>query len=109
MRGACLIGTRFDNAMLHYIGFDRADVMWTSFRNADLYGAKLKHAICIDLAYYDKKTVLPDSMPTTSYPKGDLNGKPVYDKYWSPDVKMERYTNPVYISKDGKEKFWEPN
>jgi len=42
--------------------------------------------------------VLPDAQPIGK----DNEGNPIYDKYWTPDTDMQRYTDPDHPE------FWEP-
>ena len=47
---------------------------------------------------FDERTVLPDA-EHTGY---DANYNRVYDKYWTPDTDMTRYTDPNHVD------YWQP-
>lgn len=71
-----------------------ANLQGAHLHNVNLVGAKLKGT------RFDEKTILPDSVRKS---KGrDADGRYFYDKYWSPDVDMTRYTNPEHPD------FWQP-
>jgi hypothetical protein len=55
---------------------------------------------------FDEKTVLPDAInlkDDNDEALQDEEGNLIYDKYWTVETDMTRYTNPEHPD------FWEPN
>lgn len=112
-----LYRTNLSGAILRHV-----DLSWTDMWDADLRGAKLNYAILneaelhganlsravlrqadlsgaqLDTTIFSRETVMPDAQRVSK----DENGNPVYDKYWTPDADMSRYTNPNHPD------FWQP-
>lgn len=93
------------DTFLHRATLDHTSLFNTDFRHAALGNVSLRHAKYIETAHFDEHTILPDALPIK-----DENGKTiqnevghyVYDKYWTPDVDMTRYTDPNHPD------FWQP-
>lgn len=99
MSFAYLVGT--DMRKVYLIGATLCDAY---LNRADLREAALRDAQ-LDNAEFDEKTVLPDAKvkrDDSGNPVKDADGHDVYDKYWTPDTDMSRYTNPDHPD------FWEP-
>jgi len=111
---ANLSGTRLRRAVLSETNLYRANLQMAYMISANLAGADMQNANLLGAhlhdvnlvgaklkgARFDEKTILPDS---TRKSKGrDADGRYFYDKYWSPDVDMTRYTNPEHPD------FWQP-
>jgi len=93
------------DTFLHRATLDNTSLFDTDFRQAVLWNASLRGAKYIETARFDEQTALPDAMP-----RKDENGRNVmndagrfvFDKYWTPDIDMTRYTNPEHPD------FWQP-
>ena len=81
LRDAVLLRANMSNARLTYVDFTGANLKDAILSGADLTGA-----------FFDEKTVLPDANPTGR----DADGKLIFDKHWSADTDMTRYTNPAH-------------
>jgi hypothetical protein len=97
LRGANLQGVDLNQANLQatYVveaNLQRAKLLGANLKGADLRGANLQGA---DLrgVKFDEKTVLPDAQEI--YHR--------YDKYWTPETDMSRYTDPNHPD------FWQPD
>ena len=88
LQDAILAGADLQNANLLYVNLSGAILM-----NANLIGVDLR------FAHFDKKTILPDA----KFKGKDDKGNQIYDKYWTPETDMTRYTDPNHPD------FWQPN
>ncbi len=98
LQGTILYNTNLQQAKLWQTDLQeavlyRANLCGTELFKANLKGAKLEYAT------FDGTTVLPDA----KYIKLDDNGKAIYDKYWTPETDMSRYTDPDHPE------FWQPD
>lgn len=85
---------------------EKADLWSTNLREANLRGTNLRSAN-LENTKFDKKTVLPDATYQGKDEGGnylrDENGNYIYNKYWTPETDMSRYTDPNHPD------FWEPD
>jgi hypothetical protein len=89
------------DANLQHAGLFNANL-----QHANLSGANLQHAQNIKTVQFDEKTVLPDAILLTDeygFAKRDEDDNPLYDKYWTTETDMTRYTHPEHPD------FWEPD
>lgn len=124
-----LKGVNFVDANLENANLAKANLEGADLRNANLINANLAHANLLDanLALanlkgvflgganlkgtdlwevdFDKMTVLPDA----DFVGLDHFKRDIYDKYWTPETDMSRYTNPNHKDKDGNPDFWQPD
>lgn len=102
LRGTDLRVADFSAAMLEHADLTHANLASAELWNSNLRGANLSnaslHLANLDEARFDTKTVLPDAI---SVGRTDDN-EVIYDKYWSQETDMTRYTDPVH------DDFWEP-
>ncbi len=94
------------DSFLHRAVLTGTSLYGTDLRKAVLWNAQLRGAKYIETVIFNEQTVLPDAKPL--YDQGgkhriNAEGHYIYDKYWSPDVDMTRYTDPNHPD------FWEPN
>jgi uncharacterized protein YjbI with pentapeptide repeats len=82
LEGADLTGTNLQGAVLYNVNLQSADLY-----NVNLQGADLRGVI------FDEKIVLPDAQENYH----------LYDKYWTPETDMRRYTDPNHPD------FWQPD
>ncbi|MEL6149642.1 MAG: pentapeptide repeat-containing protein, partial [Chloroflexota bacterium] len=92
LRGADLRNVRLRYTNMEGAYVDSADLRGTDLQHANLSGARLKDAM------FDEGTVLPDARGMGR----DERGEPIYDRYWTPDTDMTRYTDPNHPE------FWQP-
>ncbi len=112
MRGAELDHVDFQEADLHGADLERARLSKSSFRDTNLARANLKRVSFrgvfmvnanltganLSGASFDNATILPDA-EFVGFSEGR---QALYDKYWTSDTDMTRYTDPNYIH------FWQP-
>ena len=89
---ATLEGADLENANLEEVNLGGANLQGANLRYANLRGASLIETV------FDNKVLLPDAIVVGS----DDKGNNFFDKYWTPDTDMTRYTNPKHPG------FWEP-
>ncbi len=93
------------DTFLHRATLDHTSLFNTDFRQAALGNVSLRSAKYIETAHFDERTILPDALPIKDESgqtiKNDI-GHYVYDKYWTPDTDMTRYTDPTHPD------FWQP-
>ena len=118
LEGAMFFSTRlqeaeFVNAYLYDANFYMANLQRANFNGANLYGADLSFAslkgaflgdACLINAIlantlYDEMTILPDAVEIGFKKDGSF----LYDKHWTPETDMSRYTDPNHPD------FWEPD
>lgn len=104
-QGACLARTNLRGANLCLANLDNTVLSYANLEEVNLSGSNLKGAI-IDYAKFNEKTVLPDANLTQ---EKDSNDNAIYNKYWTPDIDMRRYTDPYHKDKDGELDFWQPH
>ncbi|MEM9951660.1 MAG: pentapeptide repeat-containing protein [Chloroflexota bacterium] len=108
LENANLSGAQLENAELFGAQLENAELFGAQLENAKLFGARLKNANLwiaplrgakdITDAQFNEQTVLPDA----EHIGYDDDRKPIYDKYWTPETDMTRYTDPNHPD------FWEP-
>jgi uncharacterized protein YjbI with pentapeptide repeats len=100
-------------ADLHGVQMERADLSKTllrdtNFARANLKGANLRGARMMNAnltganlsgTRFDETTILPDAI----WLRFDTDRNPIFDKYWTPETDMTRYTNPNHPD------FWQPD
>ena len=94
MRDANLFGANLASADLSLADLQRSDLNYVDLRKTNLAGTNLRETK-ISNAVFDENTVLPDA-------KLDTIQKEQYDKYWTPETDMTRYTDPHHPD------FWQP-
>ena len=113
---ASLFRANLEQANLQYARLQEAD-LWeanlhgTNLMSANLQGAFLRAANLrgvegIETARFDEKTVLPDAesiRDENDHFMQDDAGNFIWDKYWTPETDMTRYTDPNHPD------FWEPD
>jgi len=96
LSGADLFNAWLRNANLTHANLTHANLSGCNLRHANLSGAILLGAdmtfAAIEGVQYSTSTVLPDAR---SRGKGK-DGYIAYDRYWTPDTDMSRYTNPAH-------------
>ena len=93
------------DSFLHRAILDYSSLFNTDFRQAALGSASFRGAKYIETAHFDEHTILPDALPLKDAEGKTLQnqlGHYVYDKYWTPDTDMTRYTDPTHPD------FWQP-
>lgn len=100
LREATLHRTNLEKAFLWGADLEDANLQSANLCGANLMLANLKHA---DLKYakFDERTILPDSNIVVTSPEARILTHDDYDKYWTPDTDMTRYTDPNHPD------FWE--
>lgn len=84
---------------LHRANLSHASMFGTDLRGAVLWNANLRQVKHLDKATFDETTVLPDARPlqddegNTRY---DDAGRVIFNKHWSPNIDMRRYTDPQH-------------
>lgn len=79
-----------ENADCRKVNFTSADLRRANLKGTDLRGANLRGAMLRD-AEFDQWTILPDAVVIA-----DDGFDEEYDKLWTPDTDMSRYTNPKH-------------
>jgi uncharacterized protein YjbI with pentapeptide repeats len=103
--GAFLLGTNLQGADLSAANLEGVLLSQANLKGANLLLTNLKDAELLQLEY-DEMTVLPDANYIISDNHNvlrDEHGKFMYDKYWSPETDMTRYTDPEHPD------FWQPD
>jgi uncharacterized protein YjbI with pentapeptide repeats len=95
---ANLSGANLEEANLREVNMEGANLYHANLIGAGLRGANLKGANLSHVTF-DEKTLLPDA----KYQGMDESWQPIYDKYWTPDTDMTRYTDPNHPD------FWQPD
>lgn len=93
------------DSFLHRATLQYTSLYGTDLRKAVLWDASLRGAKYIETVIFDEETILPDAQPVRDEDgKHRINDKGhyIYDKYWTPDTDMTRYTDPKHPD------FWEP-
>jgi len=104
LSGTNLEGANLSGANLRRANLEKANLCATNLEGAhllgaNLAGANLSGASINDTTKLDETTALPDTK-VIGY---DRDRKPIYDKYWTPDTDMSRYTDPNHPD------FWQPD
>jgi uncharacterized protein YjbI with pentapeptide repeats len=97
LHGAYMQRATLSKALLRDTNLAKANLEGASLDSAKMINANLTDAN-VTGAYFDKNTILPDAQ----FLRFGDNGYPIYDKYWTPDTDMARYTNPNHPE------FWQP-
>jgi len=93
------------DTFLHRAVLDYTSLFNTNFCHAALGNVSLRGAKYIETAHFDEHTILPDALPIKDDEGKNIQnevGHYVYDKYWTPDTDMTRYTDPTHPD------FWQP-
>lgn len=96
LRSANLFKSNLQGAALLSANLQGANLRKANLQGAKLQGANLVEAHLTD-AEFDENTILPDAERVFA------NEKRPYNKYWTPDTDMARYTDPEHPD------FWQPN
>ena len=109
MQQADLRGANLHKAKLNEANFEQANFAAANLREAEigsvnlrrtnLWNVNLRDAKYVEVAHFDEQTILPDA----KYVGKNEGGNIIFDKYWTTDTDMTRYTNPEHPD------FWEPN
>jgi hypothetical protein len=97
LAGSNLQGAKLGGANLQGAWLNDVILRGVHLREANLEGARLKNA------KFDEKTVLPDAEIINN---DAFN--PTFDKYWTPDTDMRRYTDPNHVDENGNPDFYKP-
>jgi uncharacterized protein YjbI with pentapeptide repeats len=95
-----------EQSNLQTANLQKASLWMANLQGANLMGVNLRSVVEIEAAMFDEKTVLPDAQPIEDESGNNLvdeNGTNIYDKYWTPQTDMRRYTDPQHPD------FWEPD
>jgi len=98
LQKAYLWGANLQDAYLWRANLQDATLVGANLQDAYLWRANLQDATLVG-AMFSETTVLPDS----KYVGEDENGHWIFDKYWTPDTDMSRYTDPNHPD------FWQPD
>lgn len=96
LKHARILNTNLQDADLAYSNLEDCYMVLANLKGANLYAANLRSADIAD-AQFSEQTVLPDAKNIGSIIH------PEYDKYWTPETDMSRYTDPNHPD------FWEPD
>jgi len=97
LSGSNLLGANLSRANLRSANLSGAKLRDVNLSGADLRRANLEGAIINKTTNLDKATILPDANDIGDW----LN--PKFDKHWTPDTDMSRYTDPNHPD------FWQPD
>jgi hypothetical protein len=98
---AFLLEADLQAANLHVANLQKAYLRRANLQGANLEGAKLQGAnlykanlrdATLQSALFDETTVLPDA----NYVGRDEGSNPIFDKHWTPETDMRRYTDPQH-------------
>lgn len=95
LRHAHLKDAILENTYFRSANLEGADLSFTRLRGTIFMGANLRDAKL--MARFDAATVLPDAK-WIGKPQREL----IFDKYWTPETDMSRYTDPAHPD------FWQP-
>lgn len=102
---ATMNNASLQHAYCEYTNFHHASLTKANMKAATLYRANLRDAK-LDEAQFDEKTILPDAERIQNE-SGELlkdeTGDYLYDKHWTPQTDMRRYTDPEHPD------FWQPD
>lgn len=102
LQRADLYRTNLQNANLQSCNLEGANLISAKLENADLSAANLKGALLVgaDLrgvnlegAQFDEKTALPEAENIGEQDEWPFS---IFDKYWTPEIDMRRYTDPTH-------------
>ena len=96
LKGGYLFQANLENTELLLTNLEGADLLEANLEGANLWKANLKGAN-LQGVKLNEYTILPD----TSLGFGS-NPKSIFNKYWTPDTDMTRYTDPNHLD------FWQP-
>jgi uncharacterized protein YjbI with pentapeptide repeats len=99
LQQAYLGSANLQQAFLGNVNLQQANFVEANLKHAWLVGSNLRGAKNMESAIFDEKTVLPDAkqmLDETGDFLVDENNLFVYDKYWTPETDMRRYTDPKY-------------
>jgi hypothetical protein len=103
LQEANLQGAELNEANLQGSNLKEANLCGADLQEANLAGTFLYRANLLDAQLekvtFDENMVLPDAKII----ERDEHIKPVYDKHWTPETDMQRYTNPNFRD------FWQPD
>jgi len=94
------------DSFLHRATLHHTALYETDFRQSVLWDVSLRGAKYIETVICDELTVLPDANPLRDEDGNHITneaGHFIYDKYWTSDTDMTRYTDPAHPD------FWEPD
>ena len=83
--------SNLQQARLWQSNLQEANLHQVNLQEANLHQANLRDATNIEYARFDEKTVLPDAKNVGT------SLEPEYDKYWTPDTDMTRYTETDHV------------
>lgn len=101
----------FTDSDLHGVDLTRTVLRDSLFQSTNLAKANLERACLLNVGLmdanltganfnrtrFDEQTILPDAKFVEF-----VDGKPMFDKYWTPDTDMSKYTDPNHPD------FWQP-
>ena len=83
--------------MLGYANLENADIRYCDLSGALLFCAYFEGATFENVTF-DENTILPDAVEVG----WDDSERQIFDKHWTPDTDMSRYTDPNHPD------FWKP-
>ena len=104
LQDAYLVGATLERAYLREANLQDAKLWNANLQGANLQDANLRDAK-LERVQFDEQTILPDATAITDAQgdwQKDAYGNYVFDKYWTRQTDMARYTDPNHPS------FWEP-
>lgn len=108
MENANLMQADLRHADLEYANLQSAIIAYANLENASLEKSNLDGAVLVNAhlknadfsgTLFSTTTALPDAEYTTR----DAEGNMLFNKYWTPETDMSRYTNPEHPD------FWQPD
>jgi hypothetical protein len=102
LKTANLFGANLQKAKLWQTDLEDADLRKTNLKDAFLVDINLRGALIGDTDF--EGAILPDAKEIGT----DKQGRFVYNKFWTPETDMRRYTDPNHKDENGKFDFWQP-
>lgn len=105
LQDAYLVGANLQGAYLREANLQDAKLWNANLQAANLQDANMRDAK-LERAQFDERTVLPDAQAVTDAQgewRKDAYGHYIFDKYWSEQTDMSRYTDPNHLD------FWQPD
>jgi len=96
LAGSNLVGTNIRGSNLIRANLSDCDLAHVDLSDSNLFQSNLKNCV-LYFTHFNENTVLPDAENIGSF--GELQ----YDKYWTPETDMTRYTDPNHPD------FWQPD
>lgn len=98
LQSANLEAANLENTNLVYARLQQANFSGANLQGVILRDASLRGAVIDEYTKFNEKTVLPDARSLKNEER-----KTIFDKYWTPETDMSRYTDPNHPD------FWQPD